>query len=150
MSFAPLCWEFFFCFFPAQLLQFSLFFWLRVQKCFSTASYIPWCLLFKKKIKVSDLCGTPIFFLLKYTHFQPFSNKSGPSLCFPPSGWVASLLLPLLLSVLACVSSRDSIYEGSKLTKALFLLLIRFILSWTPSASAGTGGPQQYISHSFN
>lgn len=36
---------------------------------------------------------------------------------------MASLLLPLLLSVLACVSSRDSIYEGSKLTKALFFVI---------------------------
>lgn len=97
-----LCVENFFLLFPAQLLQFSLFFWLRVQKCFSTVSYFPWCLLFKKKIKVSDLRGTPIFFLVKTHIFSHLVTAVGHLYAFlPPVGLPLFCCLSFSLSSLA-------------------------------------------------
>lgn len=124
-----------FIFFPAQLPQFSLFFWLCVQKNFLTASYFAWCLLFKKKIKSlrhAKACGAP-FFELKYTHFQPFSNSSGTSLCFPLSGWTGSLSFAASSSLCPPLRSFLGQYLWGQQTynSPFFLLLIRFILSWT-------------------
>lgn len=147
------CIENYFGFFPAQLPQFSLFFWLCVQKNFLTASYFAWCLLFEKKIKSlrhAKACGAP-FFELKYTHIQPFSNSSGTSLCFPLSGWTASLSFAASSSLCPPLRSFLGQYLWVQQTYNSPFFCYWSGLFWVGlCASAGTGGALQYISHSFN
>lgn len=139
-----LCWDLFFSS-SSPITTILITFWPPVQKNFATPSLFspPW----EKRSEVSDTPTHTAHLLGAVIHTTAASHLYA-SLSLV--GLAFSHLLSLLLSVLPRFPFQDSIYEGSKLTKALFFCYWSGSFGVGPRASAGTGGAPQYISHSFH
>lgn len=124
MSFASFSARgFIFSLFPAQLLQFSLLFDCPSRRTLQLRACLAWHE--KKRSEVSDAPSHTAHLLGAVIHTFPCLGTAAGHLCAFLSlvGLALPHLLSILLCILPCFPFQDSIYEGSKLTKALFFVI---------------------------